>query len=159
MHLMGRFFLSASSIISVQSPFASSLSSLNKQTLARRKPNIQNIRIKILMNTYFSILQLFILKLSPLVLSIKTDPPMFTIKPYKICKWHLKIARETYPQNTKLEGLELCQQWNCVDNSPLFFIWTPRSNCTTRLRSVDCTSRSSFLYTMRKSSFCVFVDS
>ena len=106
MHLIGCFF-SASPSISVQSPFASSLSPLNKQTLARRKPNIHNIRIMILMNTYFSNLQLFILKLSPHVLIIKTDPPKFTIKPYKICKWHLKIAREKYPQNTKLEEVEL----------------------------------------------------
>ena len=59
------------------------------------------------MNTYFSILQLFILKLSPHFLIIKTDPPKLTIKPYKICKWHLKIAREKYPQNTKLEEVEL----------------------------------------------------
>ena len=106
MHFIGCFF-SASPSIRAQTPFASSLSSLNKQTLARRKPNIHNIRIIILMNIYFSILLLFIFKLSPHVLIIKTDPPNFSIKPFKICKWHLKMAREKYPQNTKLEEVEL----------------------------------------------------
>ena len=59
------------------------------------------------MNTYFSILQLFILKLSPHFLIIKTDPPKLTIRPFRIRKWHLKMAREKYPRNTKLEGVEL----------------------------------------------------